>query len=304
MTPISPPAMLPIVNHARELLENYFAADPSSIGSETPAKAYQLLTASLTYALDQPAFAQAIIDHQHELVAFSRDLMIFFAGMRAVGGRAPAPAPSRPQSPTEGGPGAGYRSSSLARQAGERDGFCCFSGVPQEPLDPHIGAHIIPFAISRLDGDLGINFQKMLACYSPDTVINSTDIDPVNNVITLIQPAHAAFGRFMWVVDVDKWTVDCLKKSLATTWWVKATRASIQDAPFLCKKNGPLAPNADYLRLHASLGKVLWMSGRAEELVGDDEDPETFPEAVREPIQRVMETMAAEDWRIEVAEVI
>ncbi|KAJ3173821.1 hypothetical protein HDU87_007324, partial [Geranomyces variabilis] len=112
----TPPAMLPIVIHARELLENYFAADPLSIGSETPAKACKLLTASLTHALDQAAFAQSIVDHQHELVAFSRDLMIFFAGMRAAGGRTPDPAPSRPQSPTEGGPGARYRNSSLAFQ--------------------------------------------------------------------------------------------------------------------------------------------------------------------------------------------
>ncbi|KAJ3171862.1 hypothetical protein HDU87_008252 [Geranomyces variabilis] len=200
----------------------------------------------------------------------------------------------------------------------------------------------------------------MLACYSPDTVINSTDIDTIHNVITLMELAHAEFGRFSWVVDVDQWTVDCLDESLDTTWWVKATRGSIQDAQFLCQQDGPLAPNADYLRLHASLGRVLWASGRAEELAAadeedpdtfpeaveelvaadeedpeelaaadeedpdtfpesveelvaadeedpeelaaaDEEDPDTFPESVREPIQRVVETVAEEDWRIEVA---
>ncbi|KAI8589534.1 hypothetical protein BDZ88DRAFT_134525 [Geranomyces variabilis] len=285
---------------ARTAMAQYYAGNPPAIGSETPLRSQQLLEAALMHS----PVAQAILTHQHELVALSRNIWIFYHAIRAAGGRTPAPTtvtspvPSRPSTPEEEGTlrGRTERSSGLARQTAIRDGHrCCFTGMSEEDTGSrHTGARIIPFAVANLNDALGINFETVLSYFAPSIVVDRSQIDTIQNMILLFEPAHKAFGAFQWVVNVDTWRIDCLDDRLPSRYWVRAARA-VQDEPFLCSKEGTDAPNHDYLRLHAALGLVLRASGRARDF-WDRTDDDMAPVLVR-----ALEKMDLEDWRIEVA---
>ncbi|KAJ3147983.1 hypothetical protein HDU89_005057 [Geranomyces variabilis] len=292
---------------ARAAMAQYYAGNPPAIGSETPLRSQQLLEAALLHSPEPAAMAQAILTHQHELVALSRNIWIFYHAFRAAGGRPPAPTtvaspvPSRPSTPEEEGTfrGRTERSSGLARQGGCH-GFqgwsrCCFTGMSEEDTGSrHTGARIIPFAVSNLNDALGINFETVLSYFAPSIVMDRSQINTIQNMISLFEPARKAFGAFEWVVNVDTWRIDCLDERLPSRYWVRAARA-VQDEPFLCSKEGTDAPNHDYLRLHAALGLVLRASGRARDF-WDQTDDDMEPVLVR-----ALEKMDLEDWRIEVA---
>ncbi|KAJ3164370.1 hypothetical protein HDU88_005468 [Geranomyces variabilis] len=292
------------LDSARAAMVQYYANSPPAIGSETPLRSQQLLEAALLHSPEPEAMAQAILTHQHELVALSRNIWIFYHAIRAAGGRTPAPTPltspvpSRPSTPEEEGTSRGRteRSSGLARQTAVRDGHrCCFTGMSEDGTGSrHTGAHIIPFAVSNLNDVVCINFKTMLSYFAPSVVVVRSQMDTVQNVISLFEPAHKAFGAFEWVVNVDTWRIQCLDDRLPSRYWVRAARA-VQDEPFLCSKEGTDAPNLDYLRLHAAWGLVLRASGRARGF-WDQTDDDMEPVLIR-----AFEKMDREDWRIEVA---
>ncbi|KAI8919055.1 hypothetical protein DFJ77DRAFT_546548 [Powellomyces hirtus] len=302
-----------IVDEARAAMADYYAGNPTPIGGETDESSRRFLEAGLALSPNPEAMARAILLHRQELIAFSRNMWIFFVAMRAAGGRTPAPTPlasqssSRPSTPELGGrrdrTDRSSRNSRLAREAAGRDGFrCCFTGRHEDEAGgPHTGAHVIPFAVGTLNSELGINFDDMLSCFAPSIMVDRTQLDTIQNVITLFEPAHKSFRKFQWVVDVEHWVIDCLDPSVADLFWVRAAR-SVHQQPFLCDRNGDNAPDPDYLRLHAALGKLLWASGRAEQFLQiRDDDLDSVPADIRDNLAEAINRIQQEDWRIEVA---
>ncbi|KAJ3052264.1 hypothetical protein HK097_006628 [Rhizophlyctis rosea] len=268
---------------ARKALDEYFPNDPAPVGGETPETAKKLLEAVLTHGIEPITMARYILKHKDTLMHVSNSIWLFFLLVKAAGGKTPAPTPlSSPASSRAGTHRINTGSQHYAsRLAAERDAYRCgatgcydfkIHGTPAFGVE-HDGAHILPFSLCNLNDEKGGLFDEIMDVFAPFIFIDRKNVDTLDNMLTLCNPAHKTFGRFGWIIEEHN-------------------------------RQGADAPSRNYLAIHASLGRILWASGRGESYMIDNlDDPDQIKvtdEYSRSILLEAMEKMNREKWAIQV----
>ncbi|KAI8994339.1 hypothetical protein BC832DRAFT_70148 [Gaertneriomyces semiglobifer] len=219
--------------------------------------------------------------------------------MRAAGGKTPPTA--------------------FVAKAAQRDRFqCCFSGYYDhiEHGQPafglkHEGAHIVPFPLWNIKGEIGQIVDSVLRMLAPSITGDRDRLDAVvENIITLTQVAHTGFRAFKWIVD-EQGRVECFEPDWRRGTFFASQRITADNRlvashhlPLLVDWTHPEAPKKEFLKLHAALGRILHASGRAEEFWDAmEQDGETVTckdEEYAQIMNTVIERINAEEWTINV----
>ncbi|RKO87379.1 hypothetical protein BDK51DRAFT_30447 [Blyttiomyces helicus] len=309
------------IDAARATIQNMKCPD---FQNETNDKAKPLLAAALDNAIDAEEFAAYILSNKSRLTEVSNDFWLFYLLVRAQGGRTPQPSPSS-------SPAVARAADVRAADVGivRRKSMEGWRGWGSDALRVVGGSRGLKFEYKREQGasfpsqggsNWGVaglqwqgdskasSFKTMIERFAPSLSVDFTKIDELNNVFTLTSPAHMSFGSFQWVVEDinNEWVIrvldskpsvrrdDAFKRDYIVNNDI-TTRQSVfvHDLPLLCDRANPQAPLSKYFKLHAALGRVLYASGRADELqdIFEHDNLGSLPEKTRESVESAIREM-------------